>query len=81
MDKKEQVVAAEQLNGLGPASFNSVGIKNVDAVPRYPTCAPMMTQVIIADKKVTFECDTAASHNIMSQKIYQEIWKMGSGPK
>ena len=69
------------MNILGPISFNSVEVKNVDALPTYPTCAPMMTQVKIADKKVTFECDTAASHNIMSQETYQEIWRRGSGPK
>merc|ERR1711888_577994 len=63
------------------ADFHSVEVKGVEAVPTYPTCAPMMTQVKIADRKVSFECDTAASHNILSQETYQDIWRRGSGPK
>ena len=81
VDDEEQVIAADQMNVLAPASFHSVEVKAIDTVPTYPTCAPIMTQVKIADKKVTFECDTAASHNILSQESYQEIWRRGSGPK
>ena len=66
---------------LGQADFHSVEVKSFEAVHTYPTCAPMMTQVKIGDRKVSFECDTAASHNILSQETYQEIWKRGSGPK
>ena len=40
-----------------------------------------MTQIKFGDKKVLFECDTAASHNILSQETYQDIWKRGCGPK
>merc|ERR1711891_14936 len=40
-----------------------------------------MTQVKLGDKKVSFECDTAASHNVLSQETYQDIWRRGSGPK
>ena len=64
-----------------PASFNSVEVKATNTLPAYPTCAPIMTEVKMADKKVKFECDTAASHNILSQESYQDIWRRGSGPK
>ena len=35
----------------------------------------------LGGKKVKFECDTAASHNVLSQVTYQDIWRRGSGPK
>merc|ERR1711888_478066 len=81
VDEEEQAIAADRMKVLGQADFHSVEVKSVDAVPTYPTCAPMMTQVKIDDRKVSFECDIAASHNILSQETYQEIWKRGSGPK
>ena len=77
MDEEEQ---AADMN-MFSAEFHSVEVKNVEAVSKYPTCAPIMTQVKIGGKKVAFECDTAASHNILSQETYQDIWRRGSGPK
>ena len=86
MDEDDQVVVADQMvvesvTPAAPASFNSVEVKATNTLPAYPTCAPIMTEVKMADKKVKFECDTAASHNILSQESYQDIWRRGSGPK
>ena len=77
MDEEEQ---PEDLN-MFAAQFNSVAVKSVPPVAKYPTCAPIMTQVKIGGRKIAFECDTAASHNILSQETYQDIWRRGSGPK
>ena len=64
------------------AQFNNVDIKTVTSEQVYPTCKPMMTTLKFGGtKKVTMECDTAASHNILSQQSYQEIWPRGTGPK
>ena len=86
MDEDDQVVVADQMvvesvTPAAPARFNSVEIKATNALSAYPTCAPIMTEVKLGDKKVKFECDTAASHNVLSQESYQDIWRRGSGPK
>ena len=59
----------------------NVDVKTVSPAAGYPTCKPMMTQIKFGDKKISMECDTAASHNILSQQTYQEIWPRGTGPK
>ena len=62
--------------------FFSAEVKALSSEQAYPTCNPMLTQVKFeGNKKVTMECDTAASHNILSQQTYQEIWPRGTGPK
>merc|ERR1711888_265697 len=68
---------------LFAAKFNNVNVVDVKATQAagYPTCTPIMTQIKFGDKKVPMECDTAASHNILSQQTYQDIWPRGSGPR
>ena len=40
----------------------------------YATCPPIMTEVSIDGVDVAkFECDTAASHNIMSERLYKNL--------
>ena len=64
------------------AQFFSTDVKTVVSEQVYPTCKPILTTVkFCGSKKVTMECDTAASHNILSQVSYQEIWPRGTGPK
>ena len=85
MDEDDQIVAdqvvVESVTPAAPAMFNSVEIMATNVLSAYPTCPPIMTEVKVGDKKVKFECDTAASHNVLSQETYQDIWKRGSGPK
>ena len=74
----------DDVTQLFAAEFNTVNVVDVKTVSQaagYPTCTPIMTQIKFGDKKVTMECDTAASHNILSQQTYQDIWPRGSGPK
>ena len=64
-------------------SFEIVGVesgsKSVNALSTsvntpYTTNRPMMTSVILAGKcKAQFECDTAASHSLMSVKLYKRL--------
>ena len=64
------------------AQFFTAEVKAVSSEQVHPTCKPMMTTIKFgSNKKVTMECDTAASHNILSQESYQEIWPRGTGPK
>ena len=74
-------VEEEEPTQVFKAQFSNVDIKTMSSEPVYPTCKPMLTQIKIGDKKVTMECDTAASHNILSQQTYQDIWPRGTGPK
>merc|ERR1711888_52722 len=47
-----------------------------------PTCKSILTTVHFGGtKKIIMECDTAASHNVLSLKAYQEISPKGSGPR
>merc|ERR1711888_423459 len=74
----------DDVTQLFAAEFNAVSVVDVKTVSKaagYPTCTPIMTQVKFGDKKVTMECDIAASHNILSQENYQDIWPRGGGPK
>ena len=40
----------------------------------YVTCPAIMTEILIEDVwSIRFECDTAASHSIMSDKVYRSL--------
>ena len=40
----------------------------------YATCPPIMAEINVEDVEVAkFECDTAASHNIMSQGLFRKL--------
>ena len=57
------------------AQFFATEVKAVSSEQVQPTCKPILTTIKFAgSKKITMECDTAASHNILSQESYQEIW-------
>ena len=73
----------EMVESVTPANvlFKSVDIRATNVLTAYPTCPPIMTEVKMGGGKVKFECDTAASHNILSQETYQDIWRRGSGSK
>ena len=74
-------VEEEEPTQVFSVQFNNVDVKTMSSEPTYPTCKPMMTTVKFGDKKIVMECDTAASHSILSQQTYQEIWPRGTGPK
>ena len=59
-------------------TFNALELKATSVLTSYPTCPPIMTEVNIGQVQlVKFECDTAASHNIMSEETYQNLRKKG----
>ena len=66
-------------------SFNSIQVLSVDGAQRtqYSTCPAIMTEVVVEDVcRMKFECDTAASHSIMSEDIYNGLrrqkWRVPS---
>ena len=81
VDVEDQSQDEDDVTQVFAAEFNTVNVKTVSQAAGYPTCKPMLTQMKFGDKKVTMECDTAASHNILSQQTYQDIWPRGTGPK
>ena len=49
-------------------------MKATNVVTSYAMCSPIMTEINIEDVGVAkFECDTAASHNIMSEGLYKKL--------
>ena len=57
------------------AQFFATQVKAVASEQVLPTCNPILTTIRFgSNKKIIMECDTAASHNILSQEAYQEIW-------
>ena len=78
VEDHSQVEEEEPAQMFG-AQFYNVDVKTVSSEQVYPTCKPIMTTVKFGgNKKITMECDTAASHNILSQESYQEIWPRGT---
>ena len=81
-DHSTSQVTEEEPAQMFGAQFFNVDVKSVSSEQVYPTCKPIMTTLKFgSNKKITMECDTAASHNILSQESYQEIWPRGTGPK
>ena len=62
-----------------PFNFNSIQVLSVSGSGGkqvYNTCPAMMTDVMVEGvAKVKFECDTAASHCIMSEGVYHSLQK------
>ena len=60
-----------------PFSFNSIQVLSVSSSRQtYNTCPAMMTDVVVEDVcTIKFECDTAASHSIMSEDVYNGLRK------
>ena len=53
----------------GDVHLNATQVQSV-----YATSPPMMTMINVSEAGMArFECDTAASHNIMSQDLYNKI--------
>ena len=51
-----------------------VQLKATNVATPYATCPPIMTEINIEDVGIAkFECDTAASHNIMSEGLYKNL--------
>merc|ERR1711888_20988 len=64
------------------AQFCATEVKAVASEQVLPTCNPILTTMKFENStRVIMECDTAASHNILSQETFQKIWPRGSGPK
>ena len=59
-------------------SFNSIQVLSVydGQQTQYSTCPAIMTDVVVEGAcTVRFECDTAASHSIMSEEVYNGLRK------
>ena len=70
----------EMMAGGNGSSWRDVDLKATSVVTSYTTCPPIMTEVCIEDLwMVRFECDTAASHNILSADLYNGLRKQKSG--
>ena len=55
-------------------SFHSVQLNATQVHAIYATSPPMMTKINVGEAGMEyFECDTAASHNIMSQIVYEKL--------
>ena len=55
-------------------SFHSVRLNTTQVHAVYATSPPMMTKINVGEAGMEyFECDTVASHNIMSQVVYDKL--------
>ena len=55
-------------------SFNSVQLKATQVHAFYPTIPKMMTKLNVGEAGIEmFECDTAASHNILVRAVYDKL--------
>ena len=55
-------------------SFHSVQLKAAQVAAFYPTIPKMLTQINVGEAgKEIFECDTAASHNILKRVVYDKL--------
>ena len=76
MNKVEMTDGAVQQQNL---TFNSIQVLSVTDSGQqtcYATCPAIMTEVLVEDMwTVKFECDTAASHSIISEDMYNGLRK------
>ena len=55
-------------------TFHSVHLHATDIKAIYAISPPMMAEINVAESgNIMFECDTAASHNILSKKVYSRL--------
>ena len=70
---EDQMVSFHSVNIKG-AQNGGVHLNATKVATVYATSPPMMTDINIEEVEVAkFECDTAASHNIMSQELYNKL--------
>ena len=67
------------------ATFNCMEIKgdSEDETDKWepPTPSELFTTVRFnGNKRVVMECDSGASHNVLSMRSYKQIWPTGKGP-